>query len=159
MQKPTRNPHIDAMTRFARAIVNDQSAAKAGVLAARSDARDRRIAQLSAMRDVEHAIYAVRTADDLIKIGYSQSLKRRLRAYGIEARNITDLLMVMPGSLQLELHLHHRFRPFRARGREYYRPALPIIEFINDVRCKAGVPLLAVRDGNGALVTPLKDAS
>lgn len=98
--------------------------------------------QLEAMADLSHVIYAVLTDDGLIKIGYSENLQNRLRFYGIGVKNMNRLLLVMSGARHEEQQLHDRFRRYRARGHEYYRPAPAIIDMINRERERLGVPPL-----------------
>lgn len=148
-----RHPYDEAAMRSLTLAVLEQITP--GEARLRVIRQQRRADRLAALSDLDRSIYAIRTPDDLIKIGFSQSLGRRLRSYGINLDNIEDLLMVMPGTLQEENALHKRFRPHLIRGREYYRPARPIIEFVNGVRVKAGIPPLQVRAIDGEMVTLL----
>lgn len=69
----------------------------------------------AASRDLGPCVYAVRTPDRLIKIGFTTDLDRRIRQFGCRW---TDVLFALPGSLDDERLLHERFAPYLARGRE-----------------------------------------
>jgi hypothetical protein len=73
-----------------------------------------------------------------IKIGTTENLEQRLK--GLDAAFGTEwaLLATMPGSYEEERALHQRFRHL-ALGRELFRPARELLEFI-------GKPLLASPD-------------
>lgn len=91
----------------------------------------------SASRDLGDCVYAVRTPDGLVKIGFTSDLDRRIRAFGSKW---ADVLLALPGSLDAEAELHTRFKPYLARGREYYFPCAELMDWINGERERLGVP-------------------
>lgn len=80
-------------------------------------------------------VYFLRV-DDLIKIGYSTQPDRRLRAYPPNA----EVLAVIPGTKKSEAALHGRFRFALQRGREWFRPADEILEYVNEMVQHYGPP-------------------
>jgi len=88
-----------------------------------------------AARDLGDCVYAVRTPDKLVKIGFTSNLDRRIRGFGAVW---ADVLLALPGSYADEKALHDRCAPYLARGREYYFPALELMAWINDERLRLG---------------------
>jgi hypothetical protein len=82
-------------------------------------------------------VYYVQVGD-LIKIGYTENLGQRMKAYPPNRR----VLAVEQGSLRLEDQRLHEFRAHLAGGNEWFRPAPDLIEHINRLRKKAGVALI-----------------
>lgn len=80
-------------------------------------------------------IYYLRQSE-LIKIGYSADLMNRLRAYGPAA----VILAHHPGDRAVERDLHRTFRPFLARGREWYHPRQLLLDHIDRVVTEHGEP-------------------
>lgn len=60
-------------------------------------------------------VYFVR-ADGLVKIGFSNVIRQRLRAYPPSA----EVLLVMPGNRTIETYLHRRFKLNLKRGHEWF---------------------------------------
>ena len=87
-------------------------------------------------KDLGRCIYFVRTHDSLVKIGCTTDLARRRSQLAVEW---TDLLALRPGTRVDEAGLHRKFRPHLQRGREWYRPAPEIIDYINDLRLAMGL--------------------
>lgn len=98
----------------------------------------------AAARDLGPVIYGVLTKDGLIKLGYTTDLWNRLYNYGIGMRNPKRLLMVKPGTLADEQIIVGRFAAHVVHGREYFRPAREILDYINSVRAEMGVPALPI---------------
>jgi len=88
-------------------------------------------------------VYAIKTADDLIKFGYTTNLFGRLAHYGIGIKDARRLLMVKAGTPVTEQEILLRFARHVARGKEYFHPTGEIIEFINEHRSRMGVPPLS----------------
>lgn len=86
-------------------------------------------------------VYFVRI-DDLIKIGYSTQPYQRLRAYPPNA----EVLGVFPGTKELEADLHGRFRFALKKGREWFRVADEITEYVNEMVAHYGPPDKAFTD-------------
>jgi len=74
--------------------------------------------------------------DDLIKIGYTKNPWQRLRAYPPNA----EVLAVFPGTKVLEKDLHGRFRFALRKGREWFRDAPEIREYVAEVVGMYGPP-------------------
>lgn len=85
-------------------------------------------------------LYVVR-AGGLIKVGWSERLEERLRAYGPTA----ELLSHWPGSRADETDLHRTLRLALAKGREWYHEDHPLIaDFIRKAVEKHGKPTVRV---------------
>lgn len=94
----------------------------------------------SIARELGPCVYAVRTPDRLIKIGYTTDLDRRIRGFGSVW---DDVLLALPGTPNDEAALHARFAPYLARGREYYFPTIEIRQWINAERDRLGAAAIA----------------
>lgn len=79
---------------------------------------------------VPEAVYFLRTADDLIKIGWTQNIARRSAELGGWHR----LLAITPGTYEHEQVFHRGLREHCARGREFYWPVDPVFEHIDRIR-------------------------
>ena len=86
--------------------------------------------------EIEACVYAAWTPDRLIKIGYTTNLDRRIRGFG---SCWTDVLLVVVADMNFEKAMHARFKPYVARGAEYYYPVAEIMSWINDERAVWGV--------------------
>lgn len=73
---------------------------------------------------------------ELIKIGYTTDVRRRLRSYPPDAK----LLAVHPGTTALEHQLHVEFAGCLARGREWFAPHKVLMRHIDQVIAKFGEP-------------------
>ena len=93
----------------------------------------------SVMRELGACVYFIHTADGLIKIGYTTNLGQRLRAY---KGGLKRILFAVRGTYDDEQILHARFRPFRARGVEYYHPVPEILDYIDALREARNIPPL-----------------
>ena len=102
---------------------------------------DRRRAILEALANLGEVIYAIRCPDGLIKIGWTTRLRHRRYFYG---GGFDAILAVIPGTHDEEQALHERFRPYRAKGHEYYHPTPEVLSFINEIRERAGIPPVPV---------------
>lgn len=74
-----------------------------------------------------------------VKIGYTAHLQARLKSLG---RSVSDVLAVMPGGFAEEQELHQRFTKARVIN-ELFDPTPEVLALINELRAKAGVPLIA----------------
>lgn len=87
-------------------------------------------------------IYFVRRRD-LIKIGWSTNLRDRL--YHLQVQPYC-LLAIEPGDERLERRLHGRFIDALVDGtdlgKEHFRPVPELLDYIDAIRTRAGVPLL-----------------
>lgn len=72
--------------------------------------------------------------DGLIKIGYSQDVTERLRAYPPTAK----LLAVEPGNKHVERKRHQRFGKHLAKGREWFTDAPELREWIDELVAEHG---------------------
>lgn len=96
----------------------------------------RRESRTSLARDLGACVYAVRTPDRLIKIGFTTNLGQRIRAFGSVW---DDVLLALPGTKAAEKELHERFERYRARGDEYYFPCRELVEWIEAERERMGI--------------------
>lgn len=97
----------------------------------------RRETPTSLARELGDCVYFLRSSDDLIKIGFTSDLVQRKRRFA--GSTWSDILAVIPGTIEDEQHLHQMFAVYRARGDEWYRPVAPIIEHINGIRSRLNV--------------------
>lgn len=89
-------------------------------------------------------LYGIRTRDDLVKIGFTTKLWKRLGDYGINHLNVAHwLLFVVPGTYEEEQEIHLLLREYRERGEEYYRPADEVLEVVDAFRKRCGLDALA----------------
>lgn len=75
-----------------------------------------------------HLIYAIRTDDDLIKIGCTADLVDRMSHIKGGAK---ELLALRPGGFTDELAIHRRLKGHAAEGREYYLPTPAVLREVN----------------------------
>ena len=88
-----------------------------------------RVAKLRARFVLGH-VYFIRRGD-LVKIGFTRSLSKRLKAIQQASAKPSVLLGSVNTTAAVERHLHHRFRRLRVRG-EWFRLEKPILDFISD---------------------------
>lgn len=96
--------------------------------------------------DPAGVVYYVRRADT-IKIGTTKNFRSRMRGLMPD-----EILAAEPGSYSLEDQRHREFRTHRIGGHksEYFRPAPGLLDLIQALRMKYGVPdqsLVRVSDG------------
>lgn len=99
---------------------------------------DNRFESLTAIaRDLPPVVYFVRADQhrNLIKIGHTANLASRIAHYG----GWHTLLALQPGSHDDEQAMHRRFRAYRALGREWFRPAPEIMDYIAELQTRLGV--------------------
>jgi hypothetical protein len=96
----------------------------------------RRRAIYEAMADLGDVIYAIACPDGLIKIGFTTKLLHRRHQHGAA---FEDILAVMPGTYEEEQLIHQSLREHVARGQEYYRPHPDVVDFVNEIRSRAGI--------------------
>jgi hypothetical protein len=70
----------------------------------------------------------------LLKIGYTENLRRRLNQYPPNRR----LLAVEEGLVGVESKRLLQFAPYLEAGKEWFRPAPELLEHVNKLRRKAG---------------------
>lgn len=83
----------------------------------------------------EHSLvyYVQRESDGLIKIGTSRTIHGRMAALKTAYGPLR--LLVTHGGTHIEEHaIHDRFTALLAEGREWFRPALPLLEHIYEKR-------------------------
>lgn len=66
----------------------------------------------------------------LVKIGFSNTLDERLRAYPPDSK----VLAIHPGTPELEQSIHRKFFNHLSHGREWFTPSLEIDKHIQEVR-------------------------
>lgn len=94
--------------------------------------RDRqKVADRNAQRD--HHVYYVQIGD-LIKIGYTSTLKQRMASYPPGRR----LLATELGDVRLERKRHGQFKELLAAANEWFHPGAELIDHINELRQRAG---------------------
>jgi hypothetical protein len=84
-------------------------------------------------------VYAIRTKDGLIKIGWTSDLYNRVRGFG----GTGSILAWMPGTLDDEQALHRGLATHVARGREYYNPTAEVLSEVNAMRETLGLDPIA----------------
>lgn len=94
-------------------------------------------------------IYIVKVGD-LIKIGFSRDVKRRLRQYSPG----TEVLAVAPGAPSIERYLHRKFAHFLVSGREWFTDAEPIRDLVQELNDKYGYPDDEMITGPAERVSP-----
>lgn len=85
----------------------------------------------------QSVVYAMRMPDGVIKVGVSVNLANR--SYQLHGQ----ILGFRLGTIEDERELHARLKPYRARGREYYKPAPAVMNVVNELRDEFGLPHLA----------------
>lgn len=113
--------------------------------------RDRNIAALPAFRNetsisrepaspaltsLGQVVYAVRTKDGLVKVGFTVDLARRARQVGYGMKSI---LGWRQGTREDEVAAHALLRSALARGKETYTPTPAVLAFVNGMRSDLGV--------------------
>lgn len=88
---------------------------------------------------VEGQIYFIMLGD-LVKVGWSSNLRKRLKSYGASA----ELLAHYPAYRADETHLHQQLKPSRAKGREWYHYDSAIRLYIVTAVAKYGPPTVTV---------------
>lgn len=88
---------------------------------------------------VEGDIYFIRLGD-LVKVGWSSNLHKRLKQYGASA----ELLAHYPAYRSDETHLHRQLKPSRAKGREWYHDDSTIRLYVLQAVAKHGQPTVKV---------------
>lgn len=83
--------------------------------------------------------YLGRADTDLVKIGVTQNLHKRLRSISSTSRPV-HVLATEPGGYYLERKRHHQFRSLRNAGSEWFRKAPVLEEHISVLISEHGVP-------------------
>lgn len=76
--------------------------------------------------------------DDLIKIGWSSQLHRRIQQYGPSA----VILCHFPGTQADEKNLHLRFKPYLSKGREWFEDHPRIRAYVEEMIAAHGRPYM-----------------
>ncbi len=79
-----------------------------------------------------HLVYFIRL-NDFIKIGFTRNVTQRFQAIEAAVPYDVTLLHEMPGSFDLELDLHRKFKHLRVRG-EWFRADLELVNFIEELK-------------------------
>lgn len=95
----------------------------------------RRVAARGGKGDHEGLMYFVRI-NNLVKVGWTQNLPRRLKEYGAGA----VLLVHYPATSEEETELHRSLRPALAKGREWYHDGDVIQLFVKNALQRHGPP-------------------
>lgn len=92
------------------------------------------------LRALGEVIYAIRTDDGLIKIGWTQQFDRRsLQING----DRTQILGFMRGTRADETRIHRELNANVAHGREWYHATPPVLAVVNEMRSTINLdPLL-----------------
>ena len=78
-------------------------------------------------------IYFVRgTRSGMIKIGYSESVKRRLKALRTSSSEPLEVIAIIEGTRDDEQALHRRFAVARAQG-EWFHPHRRLLEYLDEL--------------------------
>ena len=68
----------------------------------------------------------------LIKIGYSDNPKDRLRSLQVSSPNKLKIIKVVDGNFDRERFIHYKFSKFSVRG-EWFSPNSELVEYINNL--------------------------
>lgn len=86
-------------------------------------------------RDMPGWVYYI-SINDMVKIGYTTDITRRMRDYP----PASQLIAVHPGTEQLEKMMHHRFRRDLVQGREWFTPSPDLLGHCERVVAQHGDP-------------------
>lgn len=106
-------------------------------------------ARTAAMRALGPVVYAVRLADGVIKIGWTERFDLRLHWLKHRVRQDVELLAFRPGTYDEEQAIHAALKPHRAtdetyaQAREYYVATPEVLAVVNDMRGALNMPQLA----------------
>jgi hypothetical protein len=81
-------------------------------------------------------VYFIR-GGDMIKIGTAKCVRSRLAELQVGSPVILELLLAIPGSRDLERHLHIQHQALRAHG-EWFRAEGPLLNHIERIRDRRG---------------------
>ena len=88
-------------------------------------------------------LYAAAIGGDVIKIGYTTDVVRRLDHLRSETREECRLLAIRFGSMDDEREVHQSLAAFRSHGREYYHPHPEVLALVDQWRQAMGQAPLA----------------
>ena len=88
-------------------------------------------------------LYAAAIGGDVIKIGYTTDVVRRLDHLRSETREECRLLAIRFGSMDDERELHRSLKDHRSHGREYYHPHPEVLALVDQWRQAMGQTPLA----------------
>lgn len=80
-------------------------------------------------------VYAIRTRDNLVKIGFTSNLAHRYAQIG----SMANILGWKSGTLNDESAIHRHLAPHAVRGREYYAPHPDVLAVVNEMREALGL--------------------
>ena len=84
-------------------------------------------------------VYAIRTRDGLVKIGWTANLGQRYSSLG----HVSDILGWQSGTFEDEQEIHHSLVGLAVRGVEYYSPTEPrVLAIVNTMRSSLGIAAL-----------------
>ena len=101
-----------------------------------SDRRGRQDRVSTMLVELGSVVYAVRTKDNLIKIGCTTNLAERCRKVGLGAKSI---LAWRAGTLDDEARIHASLAGLAVRGREWYPWDDRVIAVVNEMRRELGI--------------------
>lgn len=81
-------------------------------------------------------VYFARSTNGLIKIGYSNDLRRRMRELSCETKTTVTVLASFPGDRIDEYLTHYRFHESHVRG-EWFRPSPALMAYIAELSQEA----------------------
>jgi hypothetical protein len=87
-------------------------------------------------------VYFARATDSRIKIGFTADSSKRLANLSSAIGRDIELLATVPGSRDLEQHLHERFAAARDKG-EWFLPTEDLLGFIERVRANGSLAIPA----------------
>lgn len=102
----------------------------------RSEKVDRRIIKAAATRGNQPGWIYYLHINDMVKIGYTTDIIRRIRDYPPNS----PLLGVHPGTPELEKQFHEIFKGSLAQGREWFRLDPDVLAHCEKVRAEYGDP-------------------
>lgn len=112
-----------------------------GMTGAGADSRLRTEAIRTVQSMAPRLIYAIRTKDDLVKIGSSSNLLERMKHI---KGGTAELLAIKPGDWSDERDIHRRLAGHATDGREYYFPSPTVLRVVNEMRVPLGLDPIAV---------------
>lgn len=80
-------------------------------------------------------VYIVKV-DDLIKIGYSANIERRMKQYAPG----TEILAIFPGTRKIEAYLHKKYAVHLTKGREWFADCVEIRNLVASMVAMYGEP-------------------
>jgi len=82
--------------------------------------------------EASHRVYFIQT-NDFIKIGFTRNMTRRFEGINSSVPYDITLLHEMPGSFDLEVDMHRKFKHLRVKG-EWFRAEPELVDFIQSLK-------------------------